>query len=241
MKKIFTLAFVALGLNFSFAQDIEFHDDMGNIISGQQFVIDSSSSVEYAIGEYYMVNTTGSDLEVTWTRTRVGHMSPFWDQVCDAVICFDATDTYVYSRPESFTIPAGDSSIFQPKLWPESTGGCAIYSYKVYTGLGSYQDSIQVKFRFDGQDCFAGIEDKEDIEFSVYPNPASTTFNVDIKTNDNNAQLRIFNLLGEEVERTYLVNGVNTVSVEGMPNGVYFYSIYQNGNVVETKKLVVRH
>jgi len=37
-----------------------------------------------------------------------------------------------------------------------------------------------------------------------------------------------------------LINGKNTLNIENLNPGVYFYSIKRNGNVIETKKLIVR-
>lgn len=239
MRKHFTLFTAFLFSGLGFAQNLELHEN-GVVISESVITIDSAATADHTGATYYIVNNGSSAATVTWTRTRLAHMSPYWDQICDDILCFDATDTKNYSRPTTMTIAAGDSSIFQPKVFPEGTPGCAIYTYKIYEGLGSFQDSIQVKYRFGGQDCFLSVPETP-VYYSVYPNPASTHLTIKATTNGNSVQVRVFNIMGELISTSNLVDGVNTVSVEKLSDGIYFYSILKNNEIVETKKLVVRH
>ncbi|MBK8927463.1 MAG: T9SS type A sorting domain-containing protein [Crocinitomicaceae bacterium] len=239
MKNIFTIGFtIALG-GVSFAQDLEFHEN-GVAISGTVITIDSSETCDHTLGNYYIVNKTSGPLTISWSRTRAAHMSPYTDQICDDILCFDASNTTVYQRPTTMTVAAGDSTVFQPKVYPYDTPGCAIYTYKAYTGLGTFQDSIQVKYRFGGQDCFLETP-TEEIVYSVYPNPASDQLNIKLNTGGNAVQLKLFNIMGELVMKTQLVEGNNTVSLNDLTNGIYFYSIVKNGEVVETRKLIIKH
>lgn len=238
MKKLILFASIFAG-TLSFAQNLVFHEN-GNVISGNAITIDSAATSDHAAPTYYVVNTTGAPITMTWSRTRMAHMSPYWDQICDDILCFDATDTKVYQRPTTMTVAPGDSTIFQPKVYPEATPGCAIYTYKVFSGLGTFQDSIQIKFRFGGEDCFLNTPETA-MTYSVYPNPASTNLTINVNTGGNAVQVRIFNMMGELVSRTTLVDGQNTVSVADLTNGIYFYSILKNNEVVETKKLIIKH
>ena len=149
MKKQFTLLAVATLLvgSGSIAQSLEIHEN-GVAISGSLITIDSAATADHTGATYYIVNTTGAPITTTWSRTRRAHMSPYWDQICDDILCFDATNSMIYQRPTTMTIAPGDSSIFQPKVYPVGTAGCAIYTYKVFSGLGTFQDSIQVKYPF---------------------------------------------------------------------------------------------
>ncbi|MBI3134797.1 MAG: T9SS type A sorting domain-containing protein [Bacteroidetes bacterium] len=238
MKHIFS--FIALAsAPVLFAQTLEFHEN-GVPISGTVITIDSAATADHTLGNYYLVNKTSGPLTITWSRTRLAHTSVFTDQICDDVLCFDATNTTVYSRPTTMSIPAGDSTVFQPKVYPHATAGCAIYTYKAYTGLGTFQDSIQVKYRFGGQDCFLSTPETP-IVYSVYPNPVSSQLNIQVTTGGNAVQVKIYNIMGELVEKAVLVDGQNSISVTDLTNGIYFYSILKNNEVVETKKLIVRH
>ena len=232
-----TLAFTAS--IWSFGQELELHEN-GVVISGSIITIDSVATADHTFGDYYIVNKTASPVTVTWSRTRRAHMAPYTDQICDDILCFDAADVTNYYRPSNFTIPANDSSVFQPKVYPYGTPGCAIYTYKVYGSLGNFQDSIQVKYRFGGQDCFLALPETP-LNYSVYPNPASNLFNINANTNGNAVQVKIFNIMGELVAKETITDGLNTINVSSLTNGVYFYSIIKNSDVIETKKLIVKH
>lgn len=238
MNKLYTLISISFLSAQLFAQDLEIHENGQSV--GSTLTIDSLATADHSIGNYYIVNTTGSAMSITWSRTRIAHMSPYWDQICDDILCFDAGDVYTYYRPASMSIAAGDSSIFQPKVYPVGTAGCAIYTYKVYDNLGNTEDSVQIKYRFGGQDCFLEIPETP-ISYSVYPNPVSSQLNIQATTNGNTVQISIYNIMGEVVLKESLVDGSNTISVSNLTNGIYFYSVIKNGEMVETKKLIVRH
>jgi len=81
--------------------------------------------------------------------------------------------------------------------------------------------------------------------FQNYPNPFNsiTVINYTLpKTCD--VKLTLFNIIGEEV-KTLVNNKQNAgyytiaVNMENYSSGVYFYSMTANGNIVETKKLIL--
>jgi len=225
----------------AFAQNIEVHYN-GTVITTNSFEVDSTSTSDYAEKYFYLVNTSGSDQNVSWSRTRTAHdNSIIEDQLCDQVLCFTCDDQTVYNRPGTMTIAAGDSSVFQPKVFPGDVPACLIYTYKVYTGLGALEDSVQIKWRFDSADCFLDVEEESsNIEYSTYPNPANDFFYIQLKSNNNDVSVKIFNILGETVMTENLINGLNQLSINNLNSGVYFYSIIENGKVVETKKIIKR-
>jgi len=238
MKKFFTYLLMTGLASPLFAQSLVLHE--GGVSMGSSITIDSLATSDHSIGNYYIVNTTGAAILITWSRTRVAHMSPYWDQICDNQLCFDAANAYNYYRPASLNVAAGDSTIFQPKVYPVGTPGCAIYTYKVYDDLGNVQDSVQIKYRFGGLDCFLDLPETP-ITYSVYPNPVSNQLNINTATNGNTVQISLYNIMGEIVLKEILTDGMNTISVANLTNGIYFYSMIKNGEMVETKKLIIRH
>lgn len=239
MNRLFTTVIGLLAFSLSFGQDLELHEN-GVVISGSLITIDSVANADHTFGDYYIVNKTASPVTVTWNRIRRAQTNPYTDQICDYVLCYSADDATTYFRPVDFTIPANDSSVFQPKVYPYGTPGCAIYTYKIFGNLGDFQDSIQVKYRFGGQDCFLSVKETP-LLYSVYPNPAANQFNINATTNGNNVQVKVYNIMGELVAKEIITDGINVISVAGLSNGVYFYSMVKNSDVIETKKLIVKH
>jgi len=238
MKKIFTLLLLSI-TTLGFSQG-ELHFEGQPI--GPTLSIDSAvSSIDHFQADLYIVNTGSTPLEIRFSRTRKYHKNGWTDQICDATICFNADDIKSWSRPNNppLTIPVGDSSIFQVKVKPHGIDGCSIYSYKVEAQNHMFIDSIDVTYTIGGINCF--LSDNEIITalaVSVYPNPANNVLNISIS--ENNTSISIFDIVGKNVSEMNLVNGKNTLNIENLNPGVYFYSIKRNGNIIETKKLIVK-
>ena len=250
MKNIITFLSLSIGL-ISFSQ-VELHKE-GQAL-GSTIAIDSATSdIEYfALGhntadKVYIVNTGTSDETVTYQRIRRYHKSGWTDQVCDALICYDADNAHTWNRPINppLVITAGDSSIFQPKVYPHEIGelpgidGCSIYTYIIkYGNFAMYGDSVQVTYTIGGINCFLGTNEiQTSLAYSVYPNPVNDVLNISIT--ENNTSITIFDIVGKNVSEMELVNGNNTLNIENLNSGIYFYSIKRNVNVIESKKLVV--
>jgi len=68
---------------------------------------------------------------------------------------------------------------------------------------------------------------------SIYPNPAKDIINIEAK---NGAEiigqvLRIYNVLGTEVKKHLLSSEKNTISINGLPGGIYIVKIGEGKNV----------
>ena len=239
MKKIFTIISV-LTLMGGIAQQGELHFEGQPV--GATFAIDSTTSaIDHFQMDMYIVNTGSVPLEISFTRVRDYHKNGWSDQLCDDLVCFPVDNASSWDRPVSpaLTIPVGDSSIFQPKVYPNGVDGCSIYSY-VVEGQGKVAiDNITITYTIGGVNCFLGQEElEEELQYSVYPNPVNDILNINMT--GKNTTIEIFDIVGKKVTRMDLLNGKNQLNVESLKSGVYFYSIMKNGDLIETKKIVVR-
>ena len=78
----------------------------------------------------------------------------------------------------------------------------------------------------------------QNVNFNVYPNPASSTVFVEISSNEN-AQISIIDLTGRCVKEVVISNTVSSINIEDVESGVYFISVKQNDNNY-VGKLVVK-
>ena len=84
-----------------------------------------------------------------------------------------------------------------------------------------------------------GIGEKETVEVAEYHNPTSDILNIKINGNTRNARLVVNNMLGATV-RTEAVNSDRIrLDVSNLPNGVYFYSIVGENDILVTRRFVV--
>ncbi|MCB9361485.1 MAG: T9SS type A sorting domain-containing protein [Flavobacteriales bacterium] len=77
---------------------------------------------------------------------------------------------------------------------------------------------------------------------SVYPNPTSNEVNIAHKLNVENGKIifEVYNMMGLMVINEVLSSTNNTIKVNNLKSGVYFYNITQNNTTIKTDKLMVR-
>ena len=73
------------------------------------------------------------------------------------------------------------------------------------------------------------------LQHNVYPNPTNNTVTFEFK--GNSADLKIWNILGEEVLEKRIVSK-DSQSVVNLRSGVYLYQI-KNGHGVAKRKLII--
>jgi len=75
---------------------------------------------------------------------------------------------------------------------------------------------------------------------TIYPNPFTSS--IDIKVNDAskmiNYELKIFNILGEEVMNTLITKDITTLKTSNLPSGIYMYEVNSNNQTIQSGKLI---
>ncbi len=115
---------------------------------------------------------------------------------------------------------------------------------RVLTTVGTLiTDSIHVYAPMVPGDCITvGIKplDATNKAVTIYPNPFSSS--VVIMINDasqiNNYELRIYNVLGEEVINTSITKQLTTLETSSLSSGIYFYKVIGNDKTIQTGKLI---
>ncbi|MCL2131388.1 MAG: T9SS type A sorting domain-containing protein [Lentimicrobiaceae bacterium] len=77
----------------------------------------------------------------------------------------------------------------------------------------------------------------EMINIKIFPNPAQSQFTV---TNTENADIQLFNALGQEVFHTYSKEESTVVEVGSLPQGVYMLKVVQKDGSFSVHKVVKR-
>lgn len=85
-------------------------------------------------------------------------------------------------------------------------------------------------------------ENKELVEFSVFPNPSNGEFQVVIDEVElmKNSKLEIYDEQGEIVYETVITDGKPDIILNNPPKGMYLVKI-DNGNTIITKKIVIQY
>jgi uncharacterized Ntn-hydrolase superfamily protein len=74
--------------------------------------------------------------------------------------------------------------------------------------------------------------------FKIYPNPANDILEIDNSFNKN-IHLDLFNVLGKKIFSTTLVQQHNIVCISNLNSGLYFYTILENGSILQKGKLII--
>ena len=239
-KTIFTLVLLAL-MSYVSAQTIQFEWD-GHVYGVGETV--ECTNDEFGYGEYIqhmqIRNLTSGDLNIIVEKEIIqdleGTMIFFcWGQ------CF-SPDVFVSPNPvvvEANTVTA-DGLLSFHTMFEEGVYGQVKVRYFAYEQ--EHPDAriyVDVVFNKSG----VGVAENS-VEFGrAYPNPASSTvhFNYEI-TSGNRVSVSVYNLLGQEVMSQNLdaLQGVATISVAGLNEGIYFCNLVVNGQTVKTEKFVVK-
>ena len=75
---------------------------------------------------------------------------------------------------------------------------------------------------------------------SIYPNPftVSVDISINVVSQIQNCELKIYNVLGAEVLNTVMTEQITTLETSNLPSGNYFYNVISNGKTIQSGKLI---
>jgi len=92
----------------------------------------------------------------------------------------------------------------------------------------------------DTPNCALGLEALEADQFLIYPNPASTTLNVDFKSYEGQEiTVQLVSMEGQLLESYQLLSNLNSIDVRHLSSGIYFVRISREGQMLASEKLVI--
>ena len=143
-----------------------------------------------------------------------------------------------YYRPESWTWDFGDGSSYDGKK----------PYFHQYEENGAYYVCLTLSNEnSEHQYCktiYLGVtatEDKMllDRQVNIFPNPVEAHLYIELRDYlPQDAQLHIYNEMGQQQFLFDINGGWNNFEVASLPNGLYFYSIVDNGIVIYADKFV---
>lgn len=144
-------------------------------------------------------------------------------------------------------VPAGGSStpgVFSGNYRIQGAVGVSIIEYTFFN-IDNPDENVKIVVKFDSSPASIDENILRNITISeIYPNPASNnvTIDYDIPTKVDYANVKIFNLQGVVVKEKQLDirNNQMRMNIMDINRGIYFYTLFINGEIYITKKLVVR-
>ena len=108
--------------------------------------------------------------------------------------------------------------------------GYQIDDVEALKGMSYYRLVAVGKDGEEQRSVIRNIYNKDDIDWSVFPNPTSGDLTIRGLQSDKNITVHVINSLGQSVRNWYHLNASHSVqvSLSGLPNGAYFVSIQQD-------------
>lgn len=78
-----------------------------------------------------------------------------------------------------------------------------------------------------------------DIEVSVYPNPASKEINVTLNSYTNELDFYLLDVNLKLIQSRKLTNFITTISLPNLSNGIYLFNIITNDKLIKTGKVCI--
>jgi hypothetical protein len=192
-------------------------------------------------------NISANDISVRVIRTvnnlANGHSSNF----CFGGVCFlPGTD----ESPANLAVyvPAGQVADSVPgtlraDLNPLGFDGISEVTYCVYN-VDDVSDSVCITFKYNAGPISVSELAKLKFLGNVHPNPADQNASVAYNlTYAKDAQIVISNLLGSAIAKVTLTEKAGTVAlpIATLPEGVYYYTLMNDGKALVSKRLMITH
>lgn len=223
------------------------------------FLVLSFSYTLFSQSTIVLKDVNGVDISGQ-TRT-LPHNTEFWVEIVNE----GASSIDIVVEVTEITLPNGNNILFcyESNCYPPvtaigivgpgfslasgATTGNNYFDAVYYNNGSSNLASVTIKFSESGNSAnfstvtldnsYVSVKKLVADKYSVYPNPASDHVFVN-GVQGANSELVIRNIIGKEVKREKISNN-SRISVIDLNPGVYLYSIYENGDLKDTKKLII--
>jgi len=229
------------------------------ILCGEtQFDLDAGNP-----GETYLWSTNETSQTITATGSGV---TMFWVEVTNENGCSSKDTVYLNFAALPVVSLGADTAVcggVSLTLDAENSGSTYLWSndYTTQTivvdtigvGYGTYNYSVEVTTEFgcvsDGnieiefKNC-TGIDEKNSVGISIYPNPSSGIFNIELTSNTNNPiDIKVVNIVGKTVFNlnNIIISGTHTekIDISNLADGNYNIVVTNNG-FATVSKIVLR-
>lgn len=233
MKKTVLISLLILAYAGSQAQSLTLVNPVTHIASP------NASQIAQGFITVRNVSASAKDVMVERILNNLapGHTGYFcWD------VCYGET---VNMSANPLTIqPSTDNYSFYCDVDPHGVMGLDTVCYRFFDANNA-SDNVEICLYFDIGTGIPSVNASQKNQLSVAsPNPANTLSGINYYTDiTKNPKLVIYDLLGGKVFEAKLVQkqGAYILNVADLNQGVYLYSLIENGKTVATKKLVVAH
>jgi len=241
MKKYILLSTIIMFTFTVFAQTFQILDASKNNVSNSPITVTGDINTIIK-AQLYVVNNSAGTASFKVKKIENNIQPTTSNSFCFNDQCYPPTS---YESTSALTLQAGDtttSSGFYGEYTPNDAEGPTQVTYVVFNSTNP-NDSTYVVVTYVAQATAIAKINFSSIEFSnPYPNPVNvnTKINYNIPFSYVRATLYIRNIIGTIVREHEISNpqGKLNLDLSDLNEGIYFYSLVIDGNVVLTRKLI---
>lgn len=244
MKKIIlSLCLAYLTFFYGYSQmNLTLSDSLGALPNDTTIVRTGSDTLAEIDSYIFVKNNSANTIHVKVKKVELSLIHGTLNYFCWG-LCYQNN---VYVSRDSIDIRSGttNKTDFSGHYSPLDSVGVSIIRY-VFFDQNILADTVCVNVKYDTR--LLGIDNtlpKNSNNISVYPNPADnfTSFVYKLEQGTS-ASVAIRNILGSIVKEINLNDpeGKITVNTSDLGDGIYFYSLIENGFSKSTRKLIVKH
>lgn len=242
MKKniLSLLAVVSFGLAVS-AQTFEIYEgtDLTNNIANTELT--KSITNDFFETHFYVKNISGAPIKTRIQRKNILTTSEnitygiCWGAVGSGGLCTSSEDP-IYTFPEDIELNSTNmGELTSEVLYAQNSNEPVHFRYYILDENNVKYDSLDVIVL-----TTLGVKElKNTVSFNAYPNPANDVINLSVQGSTDNS-MKIIDVLGNVIVEEKFGTS-KKLDVSQFKNGVYILTIYSNGKMVQTKRVVVRH
>jgi len=168
------------------------------------------------------VSVSGSGVHVVWTDNHEGNFKIYYNRSTDGGLSWETVTQLSNGTSVSISPFVAASSSAVHVVWQDNRDG----NYEIYYKRNSTNSEVGLK-----ELSSVGLE------FTVFPNPASTE--IKIRSLENINELNITNILGKEIYRSGVLNPTPELRIptSDFPSGIYFIQM-KNGKRIGARKFI---
>jgi hypothetical protein len=262
MKKLLLFAFSVLFVSAVFARPVTIHtilagpnslsatdtlelyDNLGNKINNATIKVSGTDpNVDALVGYIWLKNTTNTEMPNVYVRRSMNQeVANTTNSFCFGVNCYPP---WVNESAIADTAKVGIiNKSFYADYYPDGNGGLTSITFEFFDNI-TFGVPVSAKATIEFHISATSVKEDKLVFKGPYPNPASqmTSFDYNLPSSANSAQLIIRNSLGVEVENSMLDNqsGKKSINVSNYSSGIYFYTLVVDGKTIQSKKIIVKH
>lgn len=242
MKKLALFLFASIVTMTAFSQSIKLY------FNGEP----CGDTLNYTVGRMYddntvvigVMNNTNDSLFITVEKEVISELDGAYNTFCLGA-CYDPSITV---SPRTLNLAAGQTSVNEDLHFvynPMGALGTTTVKYKFYDERLN-EAPTQIIVNYITEDVGIANHVVNVNKFNAYPNPATSQVTVQYELANrmagDNAHIIITSLVGNKVcsQPINSSNGKATIDLSNLVAGIYFYSLEVNGQIISTKKLIVK-